>query len=266
MNGLRKCARRAAITGGLLLWLVLLGACNSSAPSGGTAQPAPSDALAEAAKLYAGRDADLGRVRSAATLVRGVWANDANNYEAAWKLSQYSYYLADNTEDKNERTRAFAEGVKAGEAAIKLQPEKVEGHFWLGANYGGQAQSNPMSGLALVDKIRAQMNEVIRIDDKYSDGAAYMVLGQLEMQLPTMMGGDPKKAVTYLEKSVSYSKTNVLARYWLAKAYLVTDRKADAKAKLEEILKAESDPNYLAEYKKVQADTQALLNEEFSDK
>lgn len=266
MNSLRKYARHVALTSGLLLWLGVLWACGTSAPAGGTSHRTAADALAEAAKLYDGRDADLGRVRSAATLARGVLANDANNYEAAWRLSQYSYYLADNTEDKDERSIAFAEGVKAGETAIKLQPDKPEGHFWLGANYGGQARRNPMAGLGLVDKIRAQMNEVIRLDDKYSDGAAYMVLGQVEMQLPTMFGGDPNKAVTYLEKSVNYSKTNVIARYWLAKAYLATDRKADAKTKLEEIMKAEADPNYLAEYKKTQAEAQTLLKEEFSDK
>ena len=248
-----------------LFFVLLSGAC-AAPPSdaNGTAQmPATSNPVAEADKLYLGRDQDLGRVRSAVIILRGALANDGSNYEAAWRLSKFSYFLGDNTTDETERSRAFTEGVKAGETAVKLQPDKPDGHFWQGANLGGQAKSSPLAGLAAVSKIRAEMNEVIRIDESFADGAAYLALGQIEMQLPAMMGGDPKKAVGYLEKSIKYSDTNVLARYWLARAYIATGRRADAQAKLQEIMKAPADPEYLAEYKRTQAEAQALLDEEF---
>ena len=117
-----------------------------------------------------------------------------------------------------------------------------------------------------MDDIRKEMNEVIRLDEAFQGGAAYLALGQIEMELPSMMGGDPKKAVEYLEKGQKFSATNALTRFWLAKAYLETGRKADAKAKLEEVLKMTPDPEFIPEHNKVKADTEKLLKEEFGGK
>jgi Tfp pilus assembly protein PilF len=91
-------------------------------------------------------------------------------------------------------------------------------------------------------------------------------LGQLELEVPKMMGGDPKKALEYLEKGVKFSNTNALTRFWLAKAYLANGRKADAKAKLEEVLKMTPDPDYIPEHKKVMAQAEDLLKESFAGK
>ena len=257
-----------SVCGGLLLSLCL-GACKANAPVSGNvnqsvnATPTPeANTLAEAEKLYAGRAEDLARVRSAIIMLRA----DNANYEAAWRLAKYNYYLGDNSKDEAEQTRAFADGVQAGQQAAKLQPDKPEGHFWLGANLGGQARASVLSGMTSVDDIRREMKEVIRVDEGFQGGAAYLALGQSEMELPTMMGGDPKKAIEYLEKGEKLSATNALTRYWLAKAYLATGRKAEAKAKLEEIAKMTPDPEYIPEHNKTKADAETLLKEEFGGK
>jgi tetratricopeptide (TPR) repeat protein len=252
--------------------LLLLGtACDSNTPavSGPTPASTPvasANAVAEAEKLYAGRGEDLARVRSALVMLRSAQAEDNANYDVAWRLAKYNYYLGDNTTNEAERDKSFEDGIKAGEQAVKINAEKPEGHFWLGANYGGRARQSALQGAVAVDDIRKEMNEVIRLDEGYQGGAAYLALGQIEMELPSVMGGSSKKAIEYLEKGQKFSATNALTRYWLAKAYLDNGRKADAKAKLEEILKMTPDPDYAPEHKKVVADAEKLLKETFAGK
>jgi tetratricopeptide (TPR) repeat protein len=249
-----------------LCGIAALGGCQSETPANNGVNQnanAPASSIAEAEKLYAGRGEDLGKARSAVIMMRSLQVQDNANYDVAWRLAKFNYYLGDNTTDEAERKRAFEDGVKAGEQAVKIAPDKPEGHFWLGANYGGQARESVLQGAVSVDDIRKEMNEVVRLDEGYQGGAAYLALGQLEMELPEIMGGSPKKAIEYLEKGQKFSNTNALTRYWLAKAYLKTGRQADAKAKLEEILKMTPDPEYLPEHNKIKADAEKLLKEGF---
>ncbi len=227
---------------------------------------APANSIAEAEKLYAGRGEDLTKVRSAVIMLRSLQAQDNANYDVAWRLAKFNYYLGDNTAEDGERSRAFEDGVKAGEQAVKINAEKPEGHFWLGANYGGQARQSALQGAVAVDDIRKEMKEVIRLDETFQGGAAYLALGQIEMELPEMMGGSTKKAIEYLEKGQKFSTTNALTRYWLAKAYLESGRKADAKVKLDEIFKMTPDPEYIPEHNKIKAETEKLVKEEFGGK
>jgi predicted Zn-dependent protease len=74
------------------------------------------------------------------------------------------------------------------------------------------------------------------------------------------MGGDPKKAVEYMEKGLKLGETNVLLRLRLAEAYLAVDRKADARKQLDFILNVTPDPNYMPEHKKAQAEARKLLD------
>src|SRR5918912_3340061 len=153
-----------------------------------------ADLVAQADKLYAER-ADLAKARQGIALLRRAATLDTGSYDAAWRLARFDYFLGDHTKDKAERDRAFSEGVDAGRRAVKLQDGKPEGHFWLGANLGGQAENSTLSGLTTVDEIRTEMERVIQLDEGYEAGSAYMALGQLYLEAPKMLGGDPKRAV-----------------------------------------------------------------------
>jgi tetratricopeptide (TPR) repeat protein len=233
-------------------------AANETEPSA-PSTVSPAELVAQADQLYAQRD-DLARVREGLAKLRGARAADPNNYEAAWQASKLNYYLGDNTTNEEERDKAFEDGVEAGRQAVKLQPEKAEGHFWLGANLGGQAKVSVLSGLADTDEIRQEMETVLKLDEGYLSGSAYMALGQVYLESPRMMGGDPKKAVEYMEKGLKLGETNVLLRLRLAEAYLAVDRKADARKQLDFILNVTPDPNYMPEHKKAQAEARKLLD------
>jgi predicted Zn-dependent protease len=243
--------------------LALTATCTTSQQEQGT--PAVdskrmTQLLAQADSLYAQRS-DLNRVREAIAL---LYSSKASGYEVAWRLSQFNYYLGDNSPDQSEREQAFNYGILTGKAAVASDPEKPEGHFWLGANMGGQAQmKGPLSGLKYVSDIRREMETVIKLDERYMGGSAYMALGQIDLDLPGFLGGDSKRAVEYLEKGVQVDDENHRMRLLLAKAYLSVGRKEDARRQLLTLLEIPKDPEHSPEYNKTVEEARQMLDKRF---
>lgn len=217
-----------------------------------------SELIGNADKMYEQRE-DLARVREGIALLRRVRTVSAHDYEAAWRLARLSYYLGSQTKDEKERDDAFREGVQAGEDAARWQDGRPEGHFWLGANMGGRAQNNPLGGVADAEDIRKEMKKVITLDEDYEFGSAYMVLGQVDLELPRLMGGDPQEAVKNLETGLRYGENNSLLRLHLAEAYLATGRKDDARKQLDTLLKMQPNPSYVPEHKQATEEARKLL-------
>jgi len=216
--------------------------------SGSSDAKMAADKIAEAEPLYEGRE-DINKARLAVTTLRQAHGADYGNYEAAWKLSRAAFYVADRTEIDTERDNMFREGTDAGKAAVALQPNKPDGHFWLGANYGGNAAHSTLSNLSSFTDIKTQMDAVLKLDESYQGYSAYLGLGRLYLGAPKVLGGDINKAIEYLEKGVKLNPNNSVMRYYLAEAYETNNRDADAKKQIEAILTMTPDPKYIAEHK-----------------
>ncbi|HEY6190588.1 MAG TPA: TRAP transporter TatT component family protein [Pyrinomonadaceae bacterium] len=247
---------------GLFAALLVLAAAGCRSQQAVTEAPVEKvsvpDLISQADKLYAQRE-DLARLREGLGILRRARTAEPGNYDVLWRMAQYDYYLGAHTKEKDERNRAFDEGIEAGKAAVQLQDGKPEGHFWLGANYGGVAQASVLGGLAAIDDIREQMNAVLRTDEGYQSGSAYMVLGQVELEAGRMMG-DPEMAVQYLEKGLKLGPNNALLRLRLAQAYARVNRRDDARKQLDAILKLTPDPNYLPEHKEATDEARKMLD------
>src|ERR1041384_7427289 len=111
--------------------LLLAAACNEGmhdeSPAADTASAAGD--IASADQLY-GQRQDLMQLRRGIVSLRQALTKDSGNYDAAWKLSKFNYYLATHSDDSKERDDAFREGIRAGKTAARLQNEKPDGHFW----------------------------------------------------------------------------------------------------------------------------------------
>lgn len=201
------------------------------------------------------------RLRQGIAMLRQARTADPGDYNAAWRLAKCNYYLATHTDNSVEREKAFRDGIDAGKVAVKLQDGKPDGHFWLGANYGASAQIGTTAGLATVDDIRNEMETVLRLDEGYQDGSAYMVLGLVYLEAPKFVGGDPQKAVEEMEKGLRLGKTNAFLHLHLAEAYLKVGRTADARAQLNLIISMTPDQNYLPEYKAAVSEARKLLEQ-----
>ena len=236
---------------GILIFAGMSGCKRKASSDETTAAPESSQTLInQSLALYAQRD-DLSKLRAAINTLKEARTRDFSNYEILWRLSQFNYYLGSHTTNEEERGRAFREGIDAGKAAIAAKPDAADGHFWLGANYGGNAKTGVLAGLSSIDDIRNEMQAVLKIDPSYEGGSAYMVLGQVSLEAPKMLGGDAAQAVEYLQKGDRLDHANPMLKLQLAEAYFKTDRIPDAKKKLDEIEKLPADPNYLPEQRDV---------------
>jgi len=251
------------IIGPILICLFMLAtACNEGTPKQSPVADSVSAAeeIASADQLYGQRE-DLLQLRRAIVSLRQALTTDLGSYEAAWKLSKFNYYLAMHTDNSKERDDAFQAGIDAGKTAVQLQNEKPDGHFWLGANYGGAAEHSTIQGLATVNDIRNEMQTVLRLNEGYQDGSAYMVLGLVDLNAPSVVGGDPKRAVEEMEKGLRFGEPNAFLHLHLAEAYKKVGRNDDARKELKKILSMTPDPNYLPEYKEATAAAQKLLDQ-----
>ena len=255
MQKLWKCSGKRERT--LMIWaagilMIASSSCQKAAPDSQAAvdrgdEQQAAASLAAAEPLYDQRE-ELPKVRQAVSLLRQARTADYGSYEASWKLARADYYLGEHTTDDNERDDVFREGIEAGKAAIQLQPNKADGHFWLGANYGGSGAHSTLASLSTVEDIRKEMETVLKLDEGYNSGSAYLGLGQLYLQAPRVLGGDNAKAISYLEKGLKFGANNALLRLRLAEAYAATNRYDDARKQIATILSMNPAPGYVPEH------------------
>src|SRR4029453_14851076 len=105
------------------------------------------------------------------------------------------------------------------------------------ANLGGRAQSRGgLGALNAAGEVRKEMEAVIKADPGYQNGSAYMILGQIDLQVPGLFGGSKKRAVERLEQGLAFGEHNAFLRLRLAEAYLAVHRAEDALCQIDAIL------------------------------
>lgn len=231
------------------------GAKDDAAPVGETVSAV--ELVKQADELYKRRE-DLAKLRDGLQLLRRARVADGGNYEAAWKLAKFNYFLGNNTEDETLRGRAFKDGAAAAKTAIKIQPDKADGYFWCGANLGGQARNNVLDGAANLPEIRRNMEKVIALDPNYESAMAYVALAQIELQTRGILGGSTGKAISYLEQALKLTKQNSFIYLYLAEAYFYSNRKQEARKMLDAVRNIPPNPDYLPERREVEEKAKKL--------
>jgi len=232
--------------------VVVVGIASSCQKPVAEAPPAPTDRpvselITEADQLYAQR-ADVVKVRQGLIILRQALATNSSNYEVAWRLAKFNYYVGAHSTEAALQEKSFHDGTEAGKLAIKFNENKPDGHFWLGANYGGNAEISTLAGLSEIEDIRHEMEAVLKLDEGYEAGSAYMALGQMYMKAPRIFGGDLAKAIEYLEKGLKLGPNNGLLRLRLAEAYSQAHRNDDARREIAALLASAPMPGYEPEH------------------
>ena len=142
--------------------------------------------------------------------------------------------------------------------AVKLNDSRPEGHFWLGANYGGNAEISTLASLTDISDIKREMEAVLKIDEGFEAGSAYMALGQVYLKAPKIFGGDTQKAIEYFEKGLKVGPNNGLLYLRLAQAYAEDHRMADARQQLKILFEKGPTPGYEPEYNDAVQEGRAL--------
>jgi tetratricopeptide (TPR) repeat protein len=130
------------------------------------------------------------------------------------------YYLAHHITDKNQKRKVLGEGIEWAKQAIALNPQGAGGHLYYGMLTGMRAEvSGIIEGLKSKDVIKREMEKVIELDPAYSDGDAYLALGQWYALVPFFMGGSSKKAQENLNKAVEINPNRTMPHLALAEFY-----------------------------------------------
>jgi len=194
-----------------------------------------ADPIAETDGLFSYGE-DTVRDRQALSLIERALETRAGEYQLLWRAARVYYHVGDDAEVSQKRDY-FERGIATGQRAVACQPDGVEGHFWLGANYGRLSEvQGIVQAFQMIKRVRAEMETALHLQGSYEDGGAYLALGQLDRQLPKLFGGSVKRAIAYLEQGLRVAPQNMAMRLALAQAYLDAGRRDDGHRQLLEIL------------------------------
>lgn len=219
------------------------------------AQPAADDPDA----LYRDRT-----VLASATRAADIWsrrlAADAGDFESAWKLARAQYWLGTNGLPEAGRKPALEAGIAAGRAAIRIEPKRPEGHFWVAASMGALAESFGLrQGLKYRGAIRDELETVLALDPAFQRGSADRALGRWYYKVPGLFGGDKNKSAAHLRKALAYDPQSVITHLFLAETLIALGQKGEARQELEAALAAPEDAEWAPEDRVFREQAKRLL-------
>lgn len=218
-----------------------------------------ADAIEQSDRLFSYGE-DSTRDRQALDLITRAMTTEANSYQLLWRLARACYYVGEDARQE-EKIGYFERGITAGERAVALDPNRPDGHFWLGANYGGYSeQKGAFKAVQLTKKIRAEMETVVRLAPGYETGKAYLALSELDRQLPRLLGGNVSRAISYCEQGLRIAPSNLELKLSLARGYIEIGRREEARRQLQEILQHSINPARTRAERGVQEEARRLLS------
>jgi tetratricopeptide (TPR) repeat protein len=224
---------------------------------------ADEPSLLDQAKAAYDARSDIGQAKAAMDLFASAAKADPTSYEARWRGAAACYYYGTYPrEDAPDQVKMaiFQSGIDLAKEAIALDPKGVEGHFWLGVLYGvyGEAKGI-MKSLSLVPDIKQEMKTCEDLDPSVEGWGPDRVLGRMYFKLPWFKGGDNKKSIECLERSLKGAPTNALTRYYLAVTYKSEGMKDKAREQCQAVVSMEPDPRWAPEHPWIKRMAEALL-------
>ncbi len=243
-----------------LIGLFLL--LGSVSPISARSTETASSLLNLARKAYMNR-ADAAQAKVAVKLFAKAAKADPKSYEALWKGAKACYFYGNYTkEDASDKEKMiiFQDGINRAKAAVALNPDGVEGHFWLGVLYGVYGEAKGIfKSLSLVPDIKREMATCRKLDKTVEAYGPDRVLGRMFYKLPWFSGGSNKKAIVLLEASLKGAPKYDLTRLYLAEVYKSKGMKAKALAEVKYIVNNKPELRWAAEYPSIKRRAEKLL-------
>lgn len=203
---------------------------------------------------------DPARDRQAFAIVEGAVAPGTTDYQLLWRAARGYFYAGEEARDKEKKIAFYDRGISYGERAVGADANRAEGHFWLGANYGGASeQKGAFNALRMIGRIRDEMEAVTRLQPGYEDARAYQALCELDRQLPRLLGGNNSRAIRYGEQGLRHAPHNPELKLALARAYLEAKRRDEARRQLQEIIALKVNPKRARAEREAQEEARRLL-------
>ena len=222
----------------------------------------PSSLLTQADAAYSKRE-DIPEAKIAMVIYeRAAVTDSAHAVEAYWKASRAAWWLGENTADRVEQLQNFQTAIHFAQKAVQLNPDSVEAHFWLGANEGTYGKAKGvLKSLSLVKSIRHEMAEVLRLNDHYLSGAAYRVLGVVDLKVPALMGGNLTRSKEELDQALRLGPEDPFVHYDYVQFYLASNNSDKARAALQGLRALQVASEMAPEHKMLIAKAEKLLGD-----
>ncbi len=226
------------------------------------AQAPAEGTLATARAAYEARG-EPAKAKEALELFKKAAAEDPASDDARWEGARAAYFYGAYTRSDapdSEKMAIFDGGITLAKQAVALSAKGVEGHFWLGVLYGVYGEAKGIfKSLSMVPLIKQEMQSCLDQDPAVEGWGPDRVLGRMYFKLPFFKGGDNKKSIAYLEKSLAGARTNALTRLYLAETYKSEGMKPLAIQQLREIVSMTPDPRWAPEHPWIKAQAEKLL-------
>jgi tetratricopeptide (TPR) repeat protein len=159
----------------------------------------------------------LASAQKAADIWAGRLASNPKDFDSAYKLAQARYWLGTNGLPEPGRKAALEAGITAARAAIAINANRPEGHFWLAANMGALAESERFrQGIKYRGQIKDALLTTLKLNPAFLDGSADRALGRWYFKVPGLFGGSNKESEAHLRTSLSYNPNSIISHIFLA--------------------------------------------------
>ncbi len=222
----------------------------------------PTDELlavvGRADELYRQR-ARPGIIRESVMVLSGARGGN-ERYEVQWRLSRAMFFLGQEADSKGARRQLHAAGINAGERAIALNRERVEGHFWAGVNLALFAESRGgIRGARAMMWARSELKLAAKLNENYHDAGPLRVLGRLEHKAPKLLGGSRNRSRQCFDRALSIAPANSVTRLYAAELAVDEGDRDRAESLLKQIIESPVDPEWEFENRRDQGLARALL-------
>ncbi len=165
--------------------------------------------------------------RAMAALEKAVAMGYPRSFELMWRLSRASVMLVELLPEKRTRYELARRGGKAALEAAGMEPDRVEGHYYLAQCVARMAEAQ--SKMKYIPYFKIKTEVAARIDARFDDAGPLRFLGKLYLTAPAwpVSVGSSEKAVEILERALEIAPVPV-NRLFLGQAYYHDEEYEDA--------------------------------------
>lgn len=205
------------------------------------------------------RRVEPGAVRESVMILSGA-REATDRYEVQWRLARALFFLGEQAGSRDSGRQLYAAGIAAGERAVALNSERVEGHFWAGVNLALFAGANRgIRGARALRWARLELRRAAAISESYHDAGPLRVLARLEHKAPRFLGRNLKHSRELFERALEIAPSNSVTLTYAAELAIETGERAQALALLQKLLASPVDADWEFEDGRDRASARSLL-------
>ena len=199
--------------------------------------------VGRADELYRQR-ARPGAVRESVMVLSGS-RSGSDRYEVQWRLARALFFLGQEATTSNDKRQLHEAGIGAGERAIALNNDRVEGHFWVGVNLALFGQTNGgVRGARAIRWAFGELRLAAKLNESYHDAGPLRVLARLEHKAPRLLGGSRRRSREHFERALTVAPANSVTLVYAAELFIDEGERDRALSLLKQVIANPIDPEW----------------------